>query len=103
MGKTSDFKLRLTKWMCFATDNNSSQVWNSFLISEANLYIVLYVNLTEKSVILCNQGPIHLAYDHIEIQEFPKTNNVEYFLKIMQTTGKLISQCKQCSNALMGS
>lgn len=55
MGKTSKhFKLRLTKCVYFAADNNSLQVWNSFQISEANLYIVLYVNLTEKSVILCN-------------------------------------------------
>lgn len=53
MGKTSDFKLRLTKWIYFATDNNSLQAWTSFLIFKTNLYIVLYVNLTEISVILC--------------------------------------------------
>lgn len=28
VGKTSDFKLRLTKWIYFATDNNSLQVFD---------------------------------------------------------------------------
>jgi len=53
------------------------------------VYIVLTVKLLENSV-KRRTNALLSANGHSELQEFPKSNNVGYFQKIMQTMGKYI-------------